>query len=103
MSKTLKVPVQSIKDAADDIKRFADDNCDMFKTIIKLVKDVESCGDWEGKSVKALIDASQRNEKKFKTALDDMLKLASFLDDYAKALETADKDIKTDIQKVLGR
>lgn len=102
MSKTLKVPVDNIRGAAEKIRSFTDNNGDMFERIVNLVREVESCEEWQGRSVKALIDASERNKKKFSQAIRELNDLAVFLTEYAKSMEDKDIDIKNDIQKKLG-
>ena len=98
----IKVPIDSIRGAAEKIRNFTDNNGDMFERIVSLVREVESCGEWQGKSVRALIDASEQNKNKFSQAMSELDELATFLTEYAKSMENKDVEIKNDIQKKLG-
>lgn len=102
MSKTIKVPVESIRGTADKIRAFTDNNGDMFDRIVNLVRAAESNEEWQGRSVKALIDASKRNKKKFAQAIAELNDLATFLTEYANSMEKEDLSIKSEIRKKMG-
>ena len=60
-SSTIKTPIASIQDAAKTLKSYTEENEDLFAQILNMVNSVESCGDWQGKSMRALQDVTRRN------------------------------------------
>ena len=100
--KKLVVPVETIQNTADKIRSFTDSNGDMFDRIVNLVRAAESSKEWQGRSVKALIDASKRNKNKFTQAINELNDLATFLTEYANSMEEEDISIKSEIQKKMG-
>lgn len=101
-TKKLIVPVETIQNTAETIRSFTDNNGDMFDRILNLVRAAESSGEWKGGSVKALIDASKRNKKKFAQAIAELNDLATFLTEYANSMEKEDLSIKSEIRKKMG-
>lgn len=101
-TKKLIVPVETIRNTAETIRRFTDNNGDMFDRIMNLVYAAESSEEWQGGSVKALLDASKRNKKKFAQAIAELNDLATFLTEYANSMEEEDSSIKSEIQKKMG-
>lgn len=96
----LNVPVDMIRDAASKLKTYTDDNEDLFGQILNLVNSVESCGDWQGKSMKSLQEVTRKNQKKFEQGMQELYQLGDFLQRYANTMEQTDADVKDQIQRV---
>ena len=93
-------PLSTIRDAATKIKQYTEQNEDLFSQILNMVNSVEACGDWQGKSMKSLQTVTQKNQKKFETGMRELYELAEFLQKYADAMDTRDKDLKAQIQSI---
>ena len=97
---TIKAPVDTIRDAASKLKTYTDDNEDLFGQILNLVNSVESCGDWQGESMKSLQEVTRKNQKRFEQGMQELYQLGEFLQRYADTMEQTDVDVKNQIQRV---
>lgn len=100
MSQILKTPIQQLKEEASKISTYTDDNGDLFAQILNMVNAVESCGDWQGKSMKSLQRVTRNNQKKFEEGMRELYQLGDFLKRYADAMETKDTELKAQIQRI---
>lgn len=100
MSQTIKAPIQQLKEEAGKISTYTDDNGDLFTQILNMVDAVESCGDWQGKSMKSLQRVTRNNQKKFEEGMRELYQLGDFLQRYADAMETKDTELKAQIQRI---
>ena len=48
---TIKTPVDTIREVASKLKAYTDETEDLFGQILNMVNSVESCLDWQGKSM----------------------------------------------------
>ena len=96
----IKSPIDSIRDAATKLKMYTDDNEDLFSQILNLVNSVESCGDWQGKSMKTLQRVTKSNQKKFEEGMRELYQLGDFLQRYADAMASEDSDLQSQIQRI---
>lgn len=97
---TIKTPVEAIRDAATKLKLYTDENEDLFAQILNMVNSVESCGDWQGKSMKSLQQVTRNNQKKFEEGMRELYELGDFLQRYADAMANKDAELQTQIQRI---
>ena len=100
ISTSIKAPNDSIREAATTLKIYTDENEDLFTQILNIVNSVESCGDWQGKSMKSLQRVTRNNQKKFEEGMRELYQLGDFLQRYADAMETKDTELKAQIQRI---
>lgn len=93
-------PVETIRVAANKIKFYTNDNEDLFSQILNLVNAVESCGDWQGKSMKTLQSVTRSNQKKFEEGMRELYQLGDFLQRYADAMASEDSNLQSQIQQI---
>lgn len=96
----IRAPVEDIRNAASTLKLYTDENEDLFGQILNLVNSVESCGDWQGNSMKALQRVTRNNQKKFEEGMRELYQLGDFLQRYADALSSKDSDLQAQIQRI---
>lgn len=89
----IKAPIDNLRDSAEKLKTYTDQNEDLFSQILNMVNSVESCGDWQGKSMKTLQNVTQRNQKKFEAGMQELCELAGFLEKYAEAMSAKDEEL----------
>ena len=89
----IKAPIDNLRDSAEKLKTYTDQNEDLFSQILNMVNSVESCGDWQGKSMKTLQNVTQRNQKKFEAGMQELCELAGFLQKYAEAMSAKDEEL----------
>ena len=89
----IKAPIDNLRDSAEKLKTYTDQNEDLFSQILNMVNSVESCGDWQGKSMKTLQNVTQRNQKKFEAGMQELCELADFLKKYAEAMSAKDEEL----------
>ena len=89
----IKAPIDNLRDSAEKLKTYTDQNEDLFSQILNMVNSVESCGDWQGKSMKTLQNVTQRNQKKFEAGMQELCELADFLEKYAEAMSAKDEEL----------
>ena len=99
-SSTINTPVTSLQEAAATIKRYTDENEDLFIQILNMVNAVESCGDWQGKSMSSLQRVTRNNQKRFEEGMRELFQLGDFLQRYAEAMESKDTELKAQIQRI---
>lgn len=97
---TIKTPVETIRDAATKLRLYTDENEDLFSQILNMVNSVESCGDWQGKSIKSLQRVTKNNQKKFEEGMRELYELGDFLQRYADAMANKDVELQTQIQRI---
>ena len=97
---TIKTPIETIREAASQLKMYTDENEDLFSQILNLVNAVESCGDWQGKSMKSLQSVTRNNRKKFEEGMRELYQLGDFLQRYADAMESKDTKLADRIQQI---
>lgn len=97
---TINAPINSIQEAAADLKLYTNENEDLFAQILNMVNGVESCGDWQGKSMKSLQRVTRSNQKKFEAGMRELQELADFLQRYADTMEDTDADLRAQIQRI---
>lgn len=99
-SSTIKTPIASIQEAASKLKLYTDENEDLFAQIFNMVNAVESCGDWQGKSMKSLQRVTRNNQKKFEEGMRELYELGDFLQRYADAMANKDAELLAQIQRI---
>lgn len=97
---TIKTPVDTIREAASKLKAYTDENEDLFGQILNMVNSVESCGDWQGKSMKSLQRVTKNNQKKFEEGMRELYELGDFLQRYADAMANKDAELQAQIQRI---
>lgn len=97
---TISAPVEDIRNAASKLKLYTDENEDLFGQILNLVNGVESCGDWQGKSMKSLQQVTRNNQKKFEDGMRELYELGDFLQRYADAMANKDAELQAQIQRI---
>lgn len=96
----IRVPIEVIRENARILKVYTDENEDLFAQILNMVNGVESCGDWQGKSMKSLQRVTRSNQKKFEAGMRELQELADFLQRYADTMEDTDADLRAQIQRI---
>lgn len=97
---TIKTSVDTIREAASKLKAYTDENEDLFGQILNMVNSVESCGDWQGKSMKSLQRVTKNNQKKFEEGMRELYELGDFLQRYADAMANKDAELQAQIQRI---
>lgn len=97
---TIKTPVDTIREVASKLKAYTDENEDLFCQILNMVNSVESCGDWQGKSMKSLQRVTKNNQKKFEEGMRELYELGDFLQRYADAMANKDAELQAQIQRI---
>ena len=97
---TIKTPVDTIREVASKLKAYTDENEDLFGQILNMVNGVESCGDWQGKSMKSLQRVTKNNQKKFEEGMRELYELGDFLQRYADAMANKDAELQAQIQRI---
>lgn len=100
MSASIRVPTETIRDAAAKLRSYTDENEDLFAQILNMVNSVESCGDWQGKSMKSLQRVTKNNQKKFEEGMRELYELGDFLQRYADAMANKDAELQAQIQRI---
>lgn len=97
---TIKTPVDTIREVASKLKAYTDETEDLFGQILNMVNSVESCGDWQGKSMKSLQRVTKNNQKKFEEGMRELYELGDFLQRYADAMANKDAELQAQIQRI---
>ena len=100
MSASIRVPTETIRYVAAKLRSYTDENEDLFAQILNMVNSVESCGDWQGKSMKSLQRVTKNNQKKFEEGMRELYELGDFLQRYADAMANKDVELQTQIQRI---
>ncbi len=96
----INIPIGILIDAANVLDKYTSENIDLFNQVLNLINSVESCGDWQGQSMKALKSITQTNAKKFKDGMGDLNALSEFLNNYVKKMTEEDQSISRQIQRI---
>ena len=99
-STAIKVPVSFLQDAVQKLQTYADDNKDIFDKIKNSLEHMESSGDWKGESLAAAVEATQKNEEKFREAVNELNELASFLEEFVNSMVEKDAEVQKSITAV---
>lgn len=94
------VPVDSLREYMRKLMDFADDSDGIFDRISNMILSMKSSGEWQGTDVEAVVDATNRNRTKYQEAVEDIRRLAEFLDSYTAELEVTDLELKQRIEKI---
>lgn len=99
-STTIKVPVSTLQDNASKMQIFADTNADVFDRVYQSLLCLKGSGEWQGTSLEAIVDATEKNRKKFEETIDELQALATFLENFVTEISKKDEEIKTKINAV---
>ncbi len=95
----INVPVSSLRDLANKLQEYSDENSDVFQRIYNSLECFNDEGDWQGDSLKAALEVTSKNKQKFADVIQEMRtmaeKLQFFVDAMASEDETARKQIST--------
>lgn len=94
----IKVPVGKLKEQAKKLSEYTDSNESMFDEIYNSIAALQSSGGWIGDDVKAAIDVTQKNKKKYKNLVDELSNLSLFLTNFAEAMDIKDNEYKRKIE-----
>lgn len=97
MAATIQVPIELIRDTADKLFDYADQNADIFDRLHNSLQVLEESNAWRGQSMQAMKTATLQNRDRFEEALTELYALARFMKNYAKDMESADQEIKSRI------
>lgn len=99
-STLISVPVNVLLEKAAQLQSLADTNEDVFDRINRSLEALDGNGDWHSVSQGAAAAATRANKEKYKEAVEEMRKLAAFLQSFADDMAAADERIKKQIQSV---
>ncbi len=99
-STTVKVPVSTLQDNASKMQSFADTNADVFDRVYQSLLCLKGSGEWQGTSLEAIVDATEKNRKKFEETIDELQALATFLDKFVTEISQKDEETKKQINSV---
>lgn len=99
-STSIKVPVSTLQDAVLKLQTYADESNDLFDKIKNSMGRMESAGDWKGESLTAAVEATQKNEEKFREAVNELNELASFLEEFVNSMVEKDAEIQKSITAI---
>ena len=97
---TIKVPVSSLQENASKMQSFAETNADVFDRLYNSLLCLKGSGEWQGTSLEAIVDATEKNRKKFEETIDELQALATFLDKFVTEISQKDEEIKKQINSV---
>lgn len=97
---TIKVPVSTLKDYASKMQSFSDTNADVFDRVYQSLLCLKGSGQWQGTSLEAIVEATEKNKKKFEETIDELQSLAAFLDKFVTEISQKDEEIKKQINSV---
>ena len=98
---TLRVPVDTLKRYAAQLYHMADHCADTFDRIQNALYMMEENGQWSGLSLETLLATTKQNKAKFEKVIAELNKLAAFLEQFARAMEEKDNDIKREIDRIV--
>lgn len=96
----LNIPLMELKDSANTIKQYTDDNSDLFDQILNLLNAAENSGEWKGLTVQVMQGVTARNQKSFRQCMQELNSLADFLSGYADAMSDEDARIAQQIRNI---
>ena len=97
MASKIQVPIELIRDTAEKLYEYADQNADIFDRLYNSLQVLEESSAWRGLSAQAAMKATLQNRDRFEEALNDLYDLAQFMKGYADDMESADQEIKAKI------
>ena len=97
---TIKVPVPALRDYAAKMQEFADTNADVFNRVYNSLLCVKGSGEWKGTSLEAIVEATEKNKKKFEETIDELQSLAEYLEKFVSEISQKDEEIKKQIHAV---
>lgn len=78
-SKTIKVPIDTLRETAEKMQDYADEGSELFERLKNAVESVNSEAAWKGESMNALIAVTEKNKKSFNEAMQELSELAGFV------------------------
>lgn len=97
---TIKVPVSTLQENASKMQSFAETNADVFDRLYNSLLCLKGSGEWQGTSLEAIVDATEKNRKKFEETIDELQALATFLDKFVTEISQKDEEIMKQINSV---
>lgn len=91
---TIKVPVETLLSKAEQLTEYAEENESILDTIENILSEMESSGEWTGKSMTAALKSVQKHKEKHAEAVNDLYSLANFLRNFAQEMEAKDEELK---------
>lgn len=95
--KKIRVPVRLLQEYAGKMQGFADTNADVFDRLYNSLLCLKENGEWQGASLEAIMDATEKNKKKFEETLGELQALATFLEKFVAEISKKDEQIKRQI------
>lgn len=99
-STPVRVPVSTLQEHARKLRAYADSNADIFDRIGNAMDALREDGQWVGASQEAASLATEQNMRKYEQAVDELNKLADFLQDLADEMAREDEAIRQQIERV---
>lgn len=96
----IRVPVGLLQEYAGKMQGFADTNADVFDRLYNSLLCLKENGEWQGTSLEAIVDTTEKNKKKFEETLDELQALATFLEKFVAEISKKDEQIKRQISAV---
>lgn len=94
MANTIKIPLSTLQENAKLLSDCAEDNEDIFDVICRSLESLEANGEWIGKSQKAAVKATLKNNERFREVMEDLNALSKFLTDFVEAIVEKEEEIK---------
>lgn len=99
ISTTVKVPVGTLQEYARKLREYADVNGDVFDRICNSMDALQMDGQWVGASQKAAALATEQNMSTFEQTVNELGKLADYLQKFADEMARKDEEIKRQINR----
>lgn len=97
---TIRIPIACLKENASKMQSIADTNADVFNRVYNSLLCMKGSGEWQGASLEAIVEATEKNKTKFEDTIDELQALATFLDKFVTEITQKDEDIKKQINSV---
>ncbi len=97
-SSTIKVPVSTLTDVAEKIYDYAEDTADVFDRMANYLNRISGHAGWEGLSMREIMAATEKNQKKYRDLVTELKNLSGFLENFALEMEAKDQEIKANIE-----
>ena len=98
--KDVRVPIGLLREYADQMQTFAETNASVFDRLTNSLLCMKGSGEWQGASLEAIVEATEKNKTKFEDTIDELQALATFLDKFVTEITQKDEDIKKQINSV---
>ncbi len=98
-SKTIRVPLGTIRDGAARMASIADNLADCIDQMNNTASAIGG-GAWIGKDEAAFVRANSSNQQKFRKTADTILQIADGLRSYADVMESTDREQASIIRSV---